>query len=843
MRAFLSHGAPDKPFVDRVAQLLGRQYVVFDRYEFKTGDDFRDAIRKGLAGATVFSLFASAKSVTRDWVRFELREAEMMLIRGNIDRVLVLLLEPDFDRSLLPEWLNRSKQGYASSPEVAATIIRSAIRDRLREDQRAIFVGRSEELAEAERLLVPVGPGTPPRVFLLYGLPGIGRKTVCTRLASNLLSYSACIVFPIEDGDGLVEIALKLAAKLDPFATQSNLAAAIKALKSRKESDLIVEIVKYLKSASDQSLLPVFEDAGGLIDGDGALQVSVVTLLNAISGNPEIYLALISRRLPKLVERGSGQDFPCVRVNPLRRMEVERLLTLLAQRKSVTVDHKRLSDLAEYVHGFPPAAYYALELVKRFGVDQVLADKRRLVEFTSSYFLRTLITDPNLTDDRKRILSLLAVYSPLPLQVIGLSLRLDVEKLALEMQYLLECAFVSPDEQGDYELSAPLIEAVARAVGLVDVDHASVARTLYGALKGEEATPNRLALSRHLFRAATVSDEVRDEIDIFALVADLIRLAKEYYHARDYENCIKFGEMAVKERPRNVDVRSYIARAYAQNEKFEDAHIHANAVEKLGNRREAYFLRGFINRFRGNIPGAIDAYETALRLGRSGVSVHRELAGCYFRLGDYEAAQHHIALAQERDRDNRYVVDLQIQIAVERNDESGARKQLDILRSVDREAFFYHRASTVEYAFGNASKALAFARQAFGLLRPPTVPMYSQLIKCLIEEGALDEADKMLVELGQRHPRTHTDIKLGLACKLATASGEYPKALELWDKLEDKTRPVHRMLRLQALDGLVKSLSLMHPKRASIEEEIEELREDLKAFSPLRLLSSFGSDQ
>ena len=58
MRAFLSHSSEDKSFVGAVAQLLGRSRVIYDVYEFSTGDEFLAAIERGIERSGVFVLFA-----------------------------------------------------------------------------------------------------------------------------------------------------------------------------------------------------------------------------------------------------------------------------------------------------------------------------------------------------------------------------------------------------------------------------------------------------------------------------------------------------------------------------------------------------------------------------------------------------------------------------------------------------------------------------------------------------------------------------------------------------------------------------------------------------------------
>ncbi len=51
--------------------------------------------------------------------------------------------------------------------------------------------------------------------------------------------------------------------------------------------------------------------------------------------------------------------------------------------------------------------------------------------------------------------------------------------------------------------------------------------------------------------------------------------------------------------------------------------------------------------------------------------------------------------------DNRFIVDLAVQIAVSQEDESLARARLALLQAIDAPEFYLHRASNVELTFGN----------------------------------------------------------------------------------------------------------------------------------------------
>ena len=63
LKAYLAHSSEDKSYVERVANLLGRSLVVYDKMCFEPGVDFRDAILEGLEKSRLFVFFASKRSL------------------------------------------------------------------------------------------------------------------------------------------------------------------------------------------------------------------------------------------------------------------------------------------------------------------------------------------------------------------------------------------------------------------------------------------------------------------------------------------------------------------------------------------------------------------------------------------------------------------------------------------------------------------------------------------------------------------------------------------------------------------------------------------------------------
>ncbi len=204
------------------------------------------------------------------------------------------------------------------------------------------------------------------------------------------------------------------------------------------------------------------------------------------------------------------------------------------------------------------------------------------------------------------------------------------------------------------------------------------------------------------------------------------------------------------------------------------------------------------------------------------------MAACYLGLDDLENAYRHIELAQERQVDNKYIVDLSIQIACKRRDEETARRLLPLLSDIDDPAFAKHRWSRVEYIFGNPEEAYRLAKEALGDLDRPPFEILANYALYSIRTGRFEDVDQALERLEGLYGRLKRDIQLGLRARAAIAQGRYDDAIGYHAKLRVKDRPVHLAIRRDAIRGILNSTYVAMDDRRRFEQELQELEDRLQ---------------
>lgn len=820
-KAFLSHSSKDKEFVRAVANNLGRQFCIFDEQVFDTGDEFKKSIEVNLAESSVFVLFATRDSIDRMWVKFEINEAWYLTLQKKISKSLVFILDSSLAPIDLPPWLNRAKIVKVNSPSIASREIRHHLDEIIRSEQHQFFEGRSVEIDDLQKLLTPIGSPA-PRILGVFGLPNIGRRTFVSKAVQLSLGFNRIIKISVEEGDTLEALAVKIASLIEPYSTQVGFDEIVRRIKSEDASAQMVGIINDLSIAVANKEMPLLLDEGGMFTSDGDFTYPCKLLIDELNNKQDIYLFTVSTRKPPA-------SFPVLALRPLKVDSVKRLVSKIAGNRSLNISASQINDVAEYVNGYPPAAYYAVDLAKTYGVELILADKNRLVQFRSAVFVKYL-KERTLTENQRKVLLVLARYSPLPLQVISDAIKVENGELVREIFGLIDHSLILPDENGLYAIADPISDSVVSEFRSgPDIDHVTIFKSLKDLLsKGDMELP-RLDLNRLLFKAA-VRSGIKDNA-AFHLTNDLIKLLTDFYHRREYKRCIEAARLAISEAPSSDTSWDYLIRALIQDEQWSLAGSEITNFEKYGARRDIDFLRGFLARKKGDHVIALQHFISSEKNGRSGFALYREIANCYFLADNIPEAKKYIREALLK-KDNNYVLDLAIQISNREGNEAAARADLQKLEALDTPAFVQHRLSTIELRFGDPKKALTASREAVALDNHPTFSMLAQFATCLIRNGVYGEAEKVLHRIGSTYGNQKSEIRLGLSCRLEIERGQFSKALESLENISNSNLPVYRAMRRDAIEGELATAAMNDDRRIELQKELNRLEIDLKSFDP-----------
>ncbi len=809
IRAFLSHSSSDKHTVDRVAEALGRAAVIYDAYEFRTGEEFKKEIIKGLARSDIFVLFASRESLKKEWVKLEINEAEKALTAQALSKILTYIIDDSVDLDSLPEWMKATRVERQQIVGLISLDIQRVLTERLQQRSKSYFVGRHAEMETALEIIASNIQAAVYRPLIIYGLDGIGRRSLLGAVARDHLSFDKLFTVELVEGDFLPELYFKILQRLSPGSI-SDPSAFVALQEARPTDELISSIIKVLLNICESQALPVILDRNAISNYGGNLHRQFDAFYDAVTSN-RVDLAFITNRRMYTIE---GVQIRAIRVAELSTPQTQNLLRLIARDKKLVIEPTQLSSLATYTRGYPPAARFAIDEAETYGVAHVTTNQGTLVNFSADIFLRQLKSDKRLSDLSQRILQILSVYSPLPPETILKYCDCTSQELSAAIAHLVDFAFILP-VGANFRISEPLRDAAYRAFSGLYVRHERIAALLEMYLASTLDEDIRFSLAQTLFRATLLSQSASASKFAVGFASDLIQVATKSYHDQDYDLAIKYGREALSLRPDNADLLRYVAQALIRKEQFNEAAVHIAHLQEIGEIGTAEFVQGFQAKRQGRYDKAVEFYSKSIAYGRRGVAVYRDIASCYYELGDIEKANANIAEAESRSPHNRYVIDLRCTIALRNGDMDTAARTLTILERVDPTGFADHRRSTFEQANGDPASALSHAQISRTKFTHPPFEVLANLANCYIEMNNGSDALAAIRDLQQRFRGLRHDAQVGLQCKYEIKFGSIENASGLWTQLLAKDSPQHVGLRLGILNKKAAAGSL------SVEEQKE----------------------
>ena len=232
-KAFLCHSSADEEYVRIVAHRLGRENVVYDDMAFAPGQDFRDAIAKGMDEAGLFVFFASKASLDSVWCRHEIDEASYRAVTRQLEKQLTLIVDRSVSYDDLPRWLSRTKAQIQTRPTQAVRDIQHSLLSILPPQYKRPFVGRQWLMEQFAKQLATCGNDS-RRIFVVTGLEGVGRRSYLDRVVADNLALHLGPFLRVDESQDLADIyfwALDETAELctraqmaDEIATFSRLA-------------------------------------------------------------------------------------------------------------------------------------------------------------------------------------------------------------------------------------------------------------------------------------------------------------------------------------------------------------------------------------------------------------------------------------------------------------------------------------------------------------------------------------------------------------------------------------------------------------------------------------------
>lgn len=834
-KVFLCHASEDKEYVRIVAKKLTRAKVIFDEISFEVAADFRDQILKGLDDTSIFVFMVSRKSIEKIWCRFEIDNAQLKVMSGDISKCLSIIIDKTIPYEALPLWMRKTKSIIQTRPSQAIREIQNLLFSLLPDVLKRPYIGRHAEIEEvSEKIALNT-----PHVFSIYGLDGIGRRSFLERICQDYLSLHLGPFFLIDSNYTIDEVYPLLLEEIADIGAIKEFSENISLFKNLSYNEKIDEIVRGLELLCQDRNMPCFVDYGGMMNESGEFRDYIKKICQHFSNNTDdFYCAFVHQR--KVLFSHDIDSVCFSKIGPLQDKETILLLRQLLNNAEIRNTSPQISILANAISGYPPAAYFALSYIKQYGIDVACESLCDIIDFNAKNFTPYLNTI-SFTDNEKLILTYMAAESPMPLDAIAIALDLPKETLAIEIKNLIDlCLIVVYD--GVYSLSSPIKNSITRLWGLREsINYDDIAIRLSREYwKDENIAPSILVIDATIHAAVMAKKDI-SVYGNFVSASTLLRFATDFYRQKKWSLALDYSSRALKIDKNRTEAKILKFKSCVQIEQFDDAIVLLN---ELSSNKEFFYLEGFWHKKRGEYSSAAISFKKALDTGDKSYSVYRDYADVLYRLRNYPEAERNLLIVLKRDNRNIFVLDLLIRLYMQLNRFHEAKNALLSLEKNDvDEKFIHHRKAALAIADKNYELALCEAEMACSK-QDGLFEAFGQKANVLIEMAKYEEATECLDSITDKFGRRRLDVQLGLRCKLFIKQKKWQEANAVWNRISNKDSAVNRALlaSILKLESYARETSLSRRNQIHSQLEAMEHNQDNVSILDNILLSSDSDD-
>ena len=592
---------------------------------------------------------------------------------------------------------------------------------------------------------------------------------------------------------------------------------AFRALSPREQSR---EVARQLTFLAQEGTAPCILDQGAMLDSAGKYAPEYADVLDDFLKVRDVYLCLVHTRSPDFQDLSVRGHILDRRLRALAPPDAQALVARLLRDANISAPPDKTARLGEVTGGYPPAAYFLVSQIEDYGIDVVLGDASRVVDFNTRSFSR-LLRDLKLPTVEREILIYLASETKLSLSGIASATGHSIERTSAAIRQLVDLSIVDVQED-EYSVAGPIQTTVLRNEdGLGRRWYERAFQRLEAEYWADErALPPISVVDATLRARFRIGLKNIREYGSLVRPSLLINAAQEMYHRRDYAGALEYLDRAEAMgggTPQLLEVR---IKSLAQLRRFSEARAALRRYRESGERRQ-WYLDGFVERKAGDHQQASTKFQRGYARGDRSISLLRDYADSLLRTDALSEAGGIAREALAREPGNIYLLDLVARIEIAGGTRQAAEEALDALEAadVDEQLILLRRASYLLYRRGNAEavrRAVALAERATAK-RDAAFEAFLVLARALVRAKAWDRLDEVKAEIAKRRNQETRDVLRGLDLEVAIAAGEWRRAEQLLPrnvKTVDDRQLVAAVLDLKSVDQSV----LLHERQEASAE-------------------------
>lgn len=375
-KIFISHSSAWKDsYVIPLTELMGRDLVVVDKYNFESAQELWPEIQNYIDQCRYFLFLISKEALVKDgWVEKEIGHVLELVVEGKVLFWPVIIdRDIDWSDSRIKEWI---KKRYIINKIPTPTILAHILRKKLRKDlydrseffrqKRGLFMGRDEDISYLKGILKDVQLNNEllnPNTIIVSGLRHLGRKRFLQEfllqvVKLNLIPGDASIVSlsSTDDEWAYLQKLNNIVGQYPPTEIDAIVGD------DKRIKDLIVELVTLMR---DSNLPIIIEDDGAIVRRNGYIAEWFLNLTRLRSFKGEILFNIVSRFRPRPDIDKLFQGIIATTLSEIPREWLVRIMKQYANICGLAVNDSTVNDCVSLAAGFPKPVYAFVDALKK----------------------------------------------------------------------------------------------------------------------------------------------------------------------------------------------------------------------------------------------------------------------------------------------------------------------------------------------------------------------------------------------------------------------------------------------------------------------------------------------
>lgn len=642
-KAFLSHSSKQKNLVETIAQRLGRENCVLDKFNFEVGLPTLDEIIRSIEKSDLFVFFLTDESLSSDWVKREIDFAKNLKDQNISKQLLILLIDNSISHNdeRIPNWM---AEVYNIRPITDPILIFKKINSKLRDvaiqshpfiiKKEEIFVGRNEAMNEFEKKYYNLEL-IKPSVLIASGFEGVGRRKFLKHAldkVGRLNKFHDPITISLDTRDSVEDFILRIEDLNSKDTNEILLRIKDESLEAKIEyaKNLLLEFQRF------NEILFIL-DKGCIVQPNKQIVTWFKKIISAKEFHNSTCVCNISIFRPIGHLSNLAAKIIPFHINELSPTDRQVLFIKYCELFEIAPEKENIERFLSVLNGMPGQIFYTALLIKDHGSEFVAKniDEIRKFEDYKVFHIIDLVKSENLLSynlllfiSRFEFISFDLIYRVFgatvdvnesldSLYVYGIYDRIGIDKEYIKVHHAISDYISRSKVELPHNINQ-LLKIEIRRILSAKIGHSDVSEilvTVKTLIQNGERVPEKYFIPSVALRTI-VELYYQKEYDQLILLADRVLV-----------NHRKYDDHIVRE------IRYWTAMSLARKKSrlFFD---HLKYFEGV----DYYFLLGFFRRIEHKNKEAENLFKEALKYDQNSQKTRRELVNVLLSLHKYSQA-------------------------------------------------------------------------------------------------------------------------------------------------------------------------------------------------------------